>query len=150
VLEARSALQQDPDSFLSKWTLGFAYHWNGQYEEAIAVFEPLWASSGHYWVAMGLVPAYMRVGREEQARHLYESLVARQTREYIQPFVLAVSAAAIGDLDAAIGFCEAAVDGRDMLFALVNRWWPDFEPVRADSDYRNILVRFDSRERMGT
>jgi hypothetical protein len=36
-----------------------------------------------------------------------------------------------------------------MLFALFNRWWPDFEPVRADRRYDDILVRFNSRERTG-
>ena len=36
-----------------------------------------------------------------------------------------------------------------MLFALFNRWWPDFERVRADPRYDDILVRFNSRERTG-
>jgi len=35
----------------------------------------------------------------------------------------------------------------NMLFALFNRWWPDFERVRADRRYDDILVRFNSRER---
>jgi len=113
---------------------------------ANALFEPLWANSGHNWVTLGLVPAYMRAGREDQARSLYESLVARHAREYVQPFVLAVGATAVGDHETAIRFCEVAIEGRDMLFALFNRWWPDFERVRADRRYDDILVRFNSRE----
>ena len=113
------------------------------------MFEPLWANSGHNWVTLGLVPAYMRAGREDRARSLYESLVDRQAREYVQPFVLALSATAVGEHEAAIRFCEAAIEGRDMLFALFNRWWPDFERVRADRRYDDILVRFNSRERTG-
>jgi hypothetical protein len=62
---------------------------------------------------------------------------------------VAVSATALGDHEAAIGFCEVAIEGRDMLFALFNRWWPDFERVRADRRYDDILVRFNSRERTG-
>jgi eukaryotic-like serine/threonine-protein kinase len=143
---ALKALERDPDSFLAKWELGCAYHWNGQHEEAIAILEPLWVNSGQDWVPLGLVPAYMKAGHEDEARSLYESLLARRTREYVQPFALAASAAAVGDDDAAIGFCEAAVEGRDMLFALFNRWWPDFARVRADPDYSNILLRFNSRE----
>jgi Tfp pilus assembly protein PilF len=46
VLQAQNAVQQDPESFLAKWELACAYHWNGQHEEAIAIFEPLWANSG--------------------------------------------------------------------------------------------------------
>ena len=109
------------------------------------MFEPLWADSGHNWVALGLVPAYMRAGREDRARSLYASLLDRDAREYVQPFVLAVSATAVGDQEAAIRFCEAAIEGRDMLFALFGRWWPDFEGVRADRRYDDLLVRFNSR-----
>jgi len=145
VVQGHNAVQHDPESFLAKWELAFAYHWKGQHEEAILMFEPLWANSGHNWVAMGLVPAYMRAGREDRARSLYASLVDRDAREYVQPFVLAVSATAVGDQEAAIRFCEAAIEGRDMLFALFSRWWPDFERVRADRRYDDLLVRFNSR-----
>jgi hypothetical protein len=60
-----------------------------------------------------------------------------------------VGAAAVADHEAAIRFCEVAIEGRDMLFALFNRWWPDFERVRADRRYDDILVRFNSRGRTG-
>jgi serine/threonine protein kinase len=148
VLQARHAVQHDPQSFLAQWELGLAYHWNHQPEEAIAVLEPLWAAdSGHNWVGMGLVPAYVRAGRVGQAQRVYASLMDRQAREYVQPFVLAVSATALGDDEAALGFCEAAIDGRDTLFALMNQWWPDFARVRADRRYGEILARFNSRGR---
>jgi lipopolysaccharide biosynthesis regulator YciM len=147
VVQGHNAVQHDPESFLAKWELAFTYHWKGQHEAAIRMFEPLWANSGHNWVALGLVPAYMRAGREDRARSLYVSLVDRDAREYVQPFVLAVSAVAVGDQEAAIRFCEAAIEGRDMLFALFNRFWPDFERVRADRRYDDIIVRFNSRER---
>ena len=146
---ARNAVQEDPESLLAQWTLGLVYHWNAQHEEAVAVLEPLWANSGHNWVAMGLVPAYVRAGREDQARSLYESLVDRHAREYVQPFVLAVGATALADYEAAIRFCEVAIEGRDMLFALFSRFWPDFEPVRADRRYDDILARFNSRGSAG-
>jgi serine/threonine protein kinase/tetratricopeptide (TPR) repeat protein len=147
VIQARVAVQHDPESFVGQWEMGLAYHWNGQHEEAIAVFEPLWAESGHNWVALGLVPTYTEAGREDQARRLYQSLLARQAREYVQPIVLAVCATALGDDEAAIGWCEAAVEGRDMMFALVNRWWPDLERVRTDPRFADILARFNSRGR---
>jgi hypothetical protein len=75
--------------------------------------------------------------------------VDRHAREYVQPFVLALGATAVGEHEAAIRFCEVAIEGRDMLFALFNRWWPDFETVRADRRYADILVRFNSRDRKG-
>ena len=63
------------------------------------------------------------------------------------PFVLAVCASALGDHEAAIAFCEAAVEARDMLFALFHRWLPDFERVRTDPRFPDILARFNSRGR---
>jgi eukaryotic-like serine/threonine-protein kinase len=147
VVQGRNAVAHDPESFLAQWELACAYHWDNQPEEAIAIFEPLWAQSGHNWVALGLIPAYIGAGREDQARRLYESLMARAAQEYVQPFILAVGATAVGDHEAAIGFCEVAIEGRDMLFALFNRWWPDFEGVRADRRYRDILFRFNARDR---
>ncbi len=147
VHHARNAVHHDPQSFLAQWVLGLVYHWNAQHEDAIAILEPLWASSGHNWVALGLVPACVRAGRKDQARNVYQSLLDREAREYVQPFALAVTATALGEHDAAIGFCEAAIKGRDMLFALMHRWWPDFEPVRADRRYPDIVVRFNSRGR---
>jgi eukaryotic-like serine/threonine-protein kinase len=145
VLQARNAVQQDPESFLAQWTHGMAYHWATRPEEAIEVLEPLWANSNHVWVAMGLVHAYAQAGHEDRARRLHQSLLARQAREYVQPFALAVSATALHDDEAAIDFCEAAIAGHDMLFALFHRWWPDFEPVRADPRYADLVVRFNSR-----
>jgi serine/threonine protein kinase/tetratricopeptide (TPR) repeat protein len=150
VVRGHNAVEHDPESFLAKWELAFAYHWKGEHDKAILMFEPLWADSGHHWVALGLIPAYVRSGLEDRARSLYASLVERDAREYVQPFVLAVSATAVGDHEAAIRFCEAAIEGRDMLFALFGRWWPDFERVRADRRYADLLARFNSRGSAGS
>jgi len=34
VARARTAFEQDPESFVVEWELGMAYHWNKQYEDA--------------------------------------------------------------------------------------------------------------------
>ncbi len=65
--------------------------------------------------------------------------------DYVQPFVLAVCASALGYIDAALSRCEAAVAGRDMLFALLHRWWPDLEPVRSDARFADMVGRFNSQ-----
>ena len=63
------------------------------------------------------------------------------------PFVLAVCASALGDREAAISFCEDAVEARDMLFALFHLWLPDFEPVRADPRFPDVQARFNAQGR---
>jgi eukaryotic-like serine/threonine-protein kinase len=145
VAQARAAVQLDPESFVAQWELGFAYHWNGQDAEAITVLEPLWREYGQYWIAIGLAPTYAAIGRLDQTRNIYEALLARREQEYVPPFVLAVCVEALGDRKAAIAFCEAAIDARDMLFALFHRWLPDFETVRNDPRFPDILARFNSR-----
>jgi adenylate cyclase len=147
VFQARAAVQHDPESFVAQWELGFAYHWRGENSEAIAVLEPLWRQSGHNWVAMGLAPTYSTIGRLEEARGIYDALLARRDHEYVPPFVLAVCASALGDREAAISFCEDAVEARDMLFALFHLWLPDFESVRADPRFPGIQARFNAQGR---
>jgi hypothetical protein len=53
VARARTAFEQDPESFVVEWELGMAYHWNKQYEDAIAVLEPMWAATGPELVTDG-------------------------------------------------------------------------------------------------
>jgi serine/threonine-protein kinase len=144
VVHGRAAVQHDPHSFLAQWALGCAYHWNGQHEEAVRIHETLFGQSNHPWAAFSLVPACVRAGRAEQARGVYERLLTRQAVEYVQPFVLAVCASALGDVDAALAHCESAVAGRDLLFALMHQWWPDFEPVRFNPRFAGIIERFNS------
>jgi serine/threonine-protein kinase len=147
VARARTAIEQDPESFVVQWELGMAYHWNQQYEDAIAVFEPLWADTGQSWLPIGLAPAYVKCGRIGEARAIYDALVARRSHEYVPPFVLALCLSVLGDHESAIAACEDAIACRDMLFALFHRWLPDFESVRADERFPGIVERFNASRR---
>jgi len=142
---ARQAVEHDPQSFVAHWELGYACHWAGRHDEAVDIFEPLSRWTKHNRVLMGLAAAYARAGRLANARAVYDSMLAEHARDYMQPFSMAVAAEAVGDHEAAIGFCEEAIAGRDMLFALMYRWWPDFAGVRADARFDDILARFNAR-----
>jgi serine/threonine protein kinase/Tfp pilus assembly protein PilF len=148
VRDARIALEYDPASFLAKWELGLAYHWHGQYEDAVATLEPLLPEAAFGWIVIGLVPAYAQTGRLADARRTYDELLARRSVAYVSPFSLAVCASTLGDHDDAIRFCETAIEERDMLFALFHNWLPDFERVRADSRFPDILARFNRGRRV--
>ena len=117
---AKTAVEQDPQSFLGRWELAFAYRWNGQYDEALALLETLWTESPITWVAMQLVPTYAKLGRLEQARVIYDELLARRDHEYVPPFALAICASGLADHEAALTFSAAAVEGRDVLLGALS------------------------------
>jgi eukaryotic-like serine/threonine-protein kinase len=144
---AKTAVEQDPESFIGRWELSVAYDWNGQFDNALAVLETLWAESPNTWAAMRIVPTYAKVGRVEQARAVYDQLLARRDSEYVSPFALAVCASALGHHEAAMEFFGAAAEGRDSLMALMPAWVPDFEPLRADPRFGELIEQFNSRTR---
>jgi TolB-like protein/Flp pilus assembly protein TadD len=149
VRDAQTAIGHDPESFVARWELGYAYHWHGQHKAALAVLEPLWAEEiGHNWLGMALVPAYARLGKEQQARSVYDALLARRAQTYVPAFTLAVCASALGHHEEAIAFCETSIEDHDMLFALFHRWLPDFEPVRNDPRFPDIVSRFNASRRV--
>jgi serine/threonine protein kinase/Flp pilus assembly protein TadD len=148
VRAAQTAVEHDPESYLAKWELGLAFHWNQQYDQAIATLEPLWTQTGgHGWLVLGLVPAYVRAGRVDDARRIFEGLQASANGGYVPGFNLALCASVLGDHERAIAFCETCIETRDMLFALFPRWLPDFDAVRNDPRFPDIVARFNARRR---
>jgi hypothetical protein len=53
--------------------------------------------------------------------------------------MLAPAAAAVGEMDRAIAFAQQALDDKDPLFVMLARTWPDYERLRADSRFREIV-----------
>ena len=86
VRRARIAVDQDPESFISRLQLGNACQWNGQYADALAAYEPLWTRSAHPWLAMEMVPTYAKTGRDQEARSIYQALLERRSRD-VRPFL---------------------------------------------------------------
>ena len=70
---------------------------------------------------------------------VYRELEARSAREYIQPSMLAPAAAAVGEVDRAIGFAQQALDDKDPLFVMLARTWPDYGRLRTDSRFLEIV-----------
>ena len=136
----RKGVELDPNSYLAHWSLAVALAINAQYEEAAAVAERALAISGrHNWALMTLTSVYAAWDKPEDARAVYRELEARSAREYIQPSMLAPAAAAVGEMDRAIAFAQQALNDKDPLFVLLVRTWPDYDQLRADSRFLEIV-----------
>jgi hypothetical protein len=85
----------------------------------------------------------------DKARAIYDALLARHDSEYVPPFALAVCEAGLGDHEAAIASCLAAVEARDVLLGLFQSWVPGFEPLRADPRFTHLMQRFNAQEGAG-
>jgi hypothetical protein len=88
---------------------------------------------------MTLTSIYAAWDKPENARAVYRELEARSEREYIQPSMLAPAAAAVGEMDRAIGFAQQALDEKDPLFVMLARTWPDYAGLRKDSRFSKIV-----------
>ena len=149
VLQARNAVQHDPQSFLA--TVGTRTRVSlerpacrSDRRSRTVVGQPTPATTGWAWDwSPRTCGRVARIRREASTSHCWPARRASTSSRSSWP-----SARRHWVMhEAAIGFCEAAIDGRDMLFALMNRWWPDFARVRADHRYAEILARFNSRGR---
>lgn len=140
VEHGRKGVELDPNSYLAQWCLAAALATNAQYEEAAAVAEKALAISGrHNWAMMTLTSIYAAWDKPEKARAVYRELEARSEREYVQPSMLAPAAAAVGKMDRAIIFAQQALDDKDPLFVMLARTWPDYDRLRADCRFQEIV-----------
>ena len=142
VEHGRRGVELDPNSYLAHWSLSAALESDGQYEEAAAAADRALAISGrHCWSMMTLASIYASWDKPDKARAVYREIEARSARDYIQPAALAVAAAAVGDMDRAISFAQQALDDRDPLFVMMARSWPEYDRLRTDSRFLEIVSR---------
>jgi len=135
----RRGVELDPKSYRALWSFAVALQYDGKHEEAFSTVEQALAISGrHSWALMTLASNYAAWGKPDKARAVFQESEARNAREYIQPAMLA-AAASIGETDRAITFAQQALDDRDPMFVMLARTWPDYNNVRADPRFQEIV-----------
>jgi serine/threonine-protein kinase len=140
----RRSVKLDPNSYLAQWVLTLSLDQGAHHEQAVAVAERALAMSGrHTWALTTLVSIYAGWDKPNDARAVYHELTARSAREYVQPCMLAMAAAAVGDIDLAISFAERALQEKDPLFVAAARTWPGYDPLRTDARFLEIVRRLE-------
>ena len=139
---ARLGTQRDPDALLTHWIHGLVAHWNGAIQESISEMERAAAvSERHGYTLAHCAMVHRTAGNLAEARALHEELAGLSTRKYISNTLRALSSTAVGDMDAAVDFALQACDEREPLLLLYSRWIPDFQPLRDDPRFAEVLQR---------
>jgi serine/threonine protein kinase/tetratricopeptide (TPR) repeat protein len=140
---ARQAVAAEPLSLFARNSLIQALGECCDVEGAIeAAQEALEMSGRHPWTLAFLAAVYDRAGDIAGATSLYEEARARAVREFVQPFVLAVTAAATGRLDDAFALANQAIDERDsVVTSLFQPGFPFARRIRADPRFASLRAR---------
>jgi adenylate cyclase len=140
VEHAKRGVELDPSSYLAFWCYSAALEYLKHYEKAVMVAEQALAMSGrHSWAMMTLASTYAAQGKHSEGQAVFRELEARGRREYIPPAMLAATAAVVGEIDRAIEFAQQALDCRDPLFVMLARTWPDYDNIRSDPRFLEIV-----------
>jgi len=144
---SKRAVELDSDSFLARWALHTALHRSGRFEEAVAVGEISLAMSGrHAWAMAALATTFADWGKATDAEAVYDELMARARRYYVQPTQLAIAASAAGLQHDAIRHAREAFETRDpsrnQLTMTRNFSWPFSTRLQASPRFHEILMEF--------
>ena len=135
------AIERDPASYIARWGLQVSCLLGSQFSDSIEAGEHALALSGrHPWALCFQGIAYARLGKVNDARAAHDELRARAARRYVQPSLLALSAAAIGEIEDAIELARAAYDARDVFLSFIVRY-PLGADLRAEPRVQAILDR---------
>jgi serine/threonine-protein kinase len=140
--KGRLGRERDPDSLLTQWVHGLVAHWHGAFEESVAAFKAAsTVSSRQVYTVAHAAMAYADWGKPAEARALHEEILAQSATAYVPRATVAVSAAAIGDMDLALDCAQQACDEREPVMIIMARVFPDWRRLREDSRFSDILRR---------
>ena len=141
---AKTGIELDNNSFLSHRIAGLCYIALKRREEAIDTFEYLVKISNRHQQAINsLIWAYCNNGNFEEAELLMKELQTRSKTEYMPGTLIGLSAAWLGDIDAAINYLENAYNDHDPILFTLNHEPSIPDLLRNDTRFQNILSRFN-------
>jgi tetratricopeptide (TPR) repeat protein len=139
---AKTGIELDGNSFLSHRLASLCYIALKRYEEAIDTLTYLMnISNRHQHALTALIWAYCGNENMKEARILMNELKERSRTEYIAGTYAGLSAAWLGDVNAAFDYLENAYNDRDHI--LITLKYSPYVPasLRNDSRFKNLLER---------
>jgi len=139
--QQQKGLDLDPNYFFGHVRMGQAYEQKGMYKESIELLNKARTISGDWPVAVAeLGCAYAMHSEKSKARAVLSELKSRATKEYIDPYLMALVYTSLDEKDQAFEWLEKAFEVRSpwMTWLKVE---PKFDRLRSEERFRNLLRR---------
>ncbi len=139
--QCRRALEMDRNYGEAYLFLGQAYEYKGMYEEAIAEYQKAAGLIGNIpEIAASLGHAYAVSGKRDEAQKVIADLKELSNRRYVDPSLIAVIYAGLGENDQAFHWLEKAYEDRSG-FLVHAKVEPIFDDLRSDPRFTDLLRR---------
>jgi TolB-like protein/Tfp pilus assembly protein PilF len=146
ITQLRKAIELDPSQWHPHHILVHVYFVNSMYPESIATSETAITLAGrHPWNLMFLAMGYVATGKRAEAEAIYDELLARARREYVQSFVFGTLSGALGRKDEAFEWLDRACGEHDPVLPVLKVYKP-FDPLRDDPRFQDLLRRMNFPE----
>jgi Flp pilus assembly protein TadD len=138
----RLATERDPEALVGHWVHGLTAHLHGAFDEALAAYaRACEVSSRAEYPLVHMAIAYADCGRLAEARALHDELMSKRARGHVTYLSLALTSAAVGDMDAAMEYAQQSCDEREPGLMLFARVFPNLRRLRADPRFADVLRR---------
>ena len=129
------------DPSLAKWDsyAGAAYRETGRFPEALAEYgrvQQMWGEPPLFGYAI----TYARMGKRTEASQILSKLQTYGRGHYVNPVTVAAIYANLSEKDSAFAWLDRTIQDRTV-FLLAIATWPEFDPLRSDPRFAQLLRR---------
>lgn len=139
----QKTLELNPEFFVARLFLGFAYEQQGQLVDAIGEFQQAGAAHERPAALSALGHAYARAGRTADAISAQQELQGLES--YVDPYHVAIVHVGLGDSDQACWWLEKAFEEKSewLLYVKID---PRLQPLRDDPCLEDLVRRMNFPE----
>jgi tetratricopeptide (TPR) repeat protein len=141
IVEARKAIDLEPNDTAAHFYLGETYLQKGMYQDALAEIQKGVNLEPNYWPPLAvLAEAYTAAGKRGEALKILGKLKELSKVEYVSPYSMARIYVALGDRDEAFAWLQKGFDGHD---GNMNNLKVDaaLDPLRSDPRFQDLVRR---------
>ncbi len=139
IAQCDAALVTNPKDAVALATLISAHHHKQEYRQALEALSRYASAVGYSEVTTVLAQAAADEGYSATMRRAADTLVARSRKTFVLPWDIASWYAYAGDKNRSLEWLERAYEVRDPNLPYLG--WPDFDSVRSDPRFRDLLQR---------